>query len=99
MSLAELKIRSANKELSTEQVIAQLPEEAKEFAYVVGAWVWIEFPEKPTAQVRSQLNTLGFSWNSSRGVWQHPCGVFRCRSQKYDPREVYGMHELDENKN
>ena len=50
-------------------------------------------------KLRSQLNTLGFSWNSSRGVWQHPCGVFRCRSQKYDPREVYGMHELDENKN
>jgi hypothetical protein len=99
MSLEELKIRSANKELSTGEVIAQLPAEAKAFAYVVGAWVWIQFPERPSAATRKALGVLGFSWNQDRGVWQHPCGVYRCRNPRIDPREVYGIEVLDDQKN
>ena len=99
MSLEELKIRSANKELSTDEVIAQMPEEAKRHAFIVGAWVWVQFPEKPSAETRKALTFLGFSWNQNRGAWQHPCGVYRCRNRRIDPRDVYGMHELVENIN
>lgn len=99
MKMQELKARSANKELSTEEVITQMPEEAKKHAFVVGVWVWVQFPEKPSAETRKALGALGFSWNQNRGAWQHPCGVYRCSNPRIDPRMVYGMREIDEAEN
>jgi len=57
-------------------------------AQVVGAWVWVSFPERPTADTRQKLSQLGFHWNSTRQAWQHPCGKFSLGS-KSDPRDTY----------
>jgi len=45
-----------------------------QFAQVVGRWVWVEFEEKPSAEIRTGLLEVGFHWNKKRGCWQHPCG-------------------------
>lgn len=85
----------ANRNLSTAEVIERLPQEIKGAAYVVGAWVWIETYSAPDPEIREQLKALGFIWNKARGVWQHPCGVFRPKSHR-DPREYYGIQSLEE---
>ena len=36
-----------NRKLDTKTVLNRLPDDVRQFAYVVGVWVWIEFPEKP----------------------------------------------------
>jgi len=35
---------------------------------------------------------LVFHWNNTRQAWQHPCGVFRDRRVKSDPRKRYGSY-------
>lgn len=70
------------------QLKASMPE-VWAIAKVVGRWVWITFPSKPESTVREQLCDMGFSWNSTRGCWQHACGVFRHHSHS-DPRFAYG---------
>jgi hypothetical protein len=86
--------RRANRELTTERVIALLQQEAPKFfdlAQVVGKWVWIQFSEKQPRQVTAVLAELGFHWNSKRQTWQHPCGVLTAGTEK-DPREKYPTH-------
>ena len=94
MNMQELKARTANKELSTDGVIALMPEEARKHAFVVGRWVWVQFPVKPAAQTRNELSRLGFNWNSDRKVWQHPCGCNARLNPKVDPRDKYGIREI-----
>lgn len=81
-----------NSFLSTEEVSSQIATrpDISPYASIVGAWVWVEFPDKPAADIRGFLKELGFRWNRSRNAWQHPCGVFRARMKNGDPREVYG---------
>ncbi|MFH0981839.1 MAG: hypothetical protein V2A79_09900 [Planctomycetota bacterium] len=45
-----------------------------EYAQIVGRWVWLEFPDKPSAEVRAGLTAVGFRWNRKRSCWQHSCG-------------------------
>jgi hypothetical protein len=80
----------ANRKLSTQEVIDLLPESVKEFASVVGCWVWLEFPEKPEKPIITSIKALGFKWNKDRKVWQHPCGKFCKFNDEEDPREKYG---------
>ncbi|MFW9770323.1 MAG: hypothetical protein ACFFEM_16010, partial [Candidatus Thorarchaeota archaeon] len=79
-----------NRQLSTKAVIARLPENVKPYAFIVGAWVWIDFPRKPKAETLEKIKPLGFKWNKKRKVWQHPCGEFRPFNPKTDPRDKYG---------
>lgn len=58
--------------------------------YIVGAWVWTEFKEKPHNAVINFLKGCGFRWNAQRGVWQNACGIKR-RFSNRDPRDAYGV--------
>ena len=60
----------------------------------VGAWLWVEFPEKPTPETLAKIKELGFTWNRTRKAWQNPCGVFRRANRRIDPRAVYGEESL-----
>jgi len=61
-------------------------------AEVVGKWVWVQFKEQPSAEIRQQLAQLGFHWNRERQAWQHPCGKFSLGSQQ-DPHEKYSSYQ------
>ncbi len=64
--------------------------EALENAQVVGVWLWIPFPSKPSADCRSFLKARGYRFNPQRSAWQNACGVYTRRAP-YDPREKYGQ--------
>jgi hypothetical protein len=57
-------------------------------AQIVGTWIWLSFTTAPEATTRQQIAQLGFHWNGTRQVWQHPCGKFTFAS-KSDPRDHY----------
>ena len=85
------KRRRANRELSTERVLALLQQEAPTFfaiAEVVGKWIWIQFTDKQPREVTAALAELGFHWNNKRQVWQHPCGALT-EGTESDPRAKY----------
>jgi hypothetical protein len=87
--------RRANRSLETAKLLALLEHETPKFfelAEVVGKWVWIEFAEKQPAAITRVLAELGFHWNNVRKAWQHPCGLYRDRSVKFDPRRKYGSY-------
>lgn len=88
---------NANRKNDTLTVLQRLKEhpEALHAARVVGRWVWIEFAEKPAAEIRDFLKVEGFNWNHTRKAWQHSCGVFR-PSAPYDPRWKYGEVRAEE---
>ena len=86
--------RRANRELSTESVIALLQKEAPGFldiAEVVGKWVWVQFNDRQPREVTAVLAELGFHWNNKRQVWQHPCGALT-QGTESDPRQKYPTH-------
>jgi hypothetical protein len=86
--------RSQNRKLPTPKVLntllTSLPD-AYRLAEVVGKWVWVQFKETPTPEIRQQLSQLGFHWNSERKAWQHPCGQFSLGSVA-DPHEKYSSY-------
>jgi len=91
----DLKQRQANRKLETEKLLALLQKDAPRFfelAEVVGKWVWISFTEKQPVEVTKILAQLGFHWNYSRQLWQHPCGTITEERASYDPRERYGSY-------
>ena len=83
-----------NRHLSTGQVIERLPDDVKPYAAIVGSWVWLDFPEKPSRAILDAVKPLGFKWNKERKVWQHPCGEFRPFNPRRDPRLKYGQVPL-----
>ena len=87
--------RQANRALNTERLLALLRRETPSFfelAEVVGKWVWIQFEGKQPVTITSALSELGFHWNTKRQAWQHPCGLFRDQSVRFDPRRKYGSY-------
>jgi hypothetical protein len=64
------------------------------FAEVVGRWVWLSFPDKPSAHVREQIKDFGFRWIQKRGRWAHNCGHYSMGSV-HDPRHTYGVIPVD----
>ncbi|MFH1881296.1 MAG: hypothetical protein ABIL62_01125 [Planctomycetota bacterium] len=65
-------------------------------ARVVGRWVWIDFPTKPSAEVRQSLKDFGFRWSHRRQQWSHNCG---CKCTKpargYRPWDKYQTTLMD----
>jgi hypothetical protein len=93
--------RHANRALNTEKLLALLRRETPKFfelAEVVGKWVWIQFDGKQPVTVTAVLSELGFHWNNTRQSWQHPCGLFRDQSVRFDPRKKYGSYFAAEQK-
>ena len=89
----DFDLRRQNRTLSTEKVLNLLQQEAPRFyelAEVVGKWIWIQFTEKQPREITAVLAQLGFHWNNTRQVWQHPCGEALKEAASYDPRERYG---------
>ncbi len=87
-----IKERRKNRALPTDSVVNLLREQAPKFfeiCEVVGKWVWVQFSEKQPREVTAALSELGFHWNNTRQVWQHPCGTWIERTPR-DPREKYG---------
>lgn len=87
--------RRANRSLDTESLLATMRRSSPRFfelAEVVGRWVWIQFAQQPEVETRRQLAQLGFHWNNTRQAWQHPCGVFRDRRIRFDPRRKFGSY-------
>ena len=83
--------RDRNRTLPKERILAILARwmpRQYELAEVVGNWIWITFPEAPSEHVRAELSQLGFHWNNTRQVWQHPCGETLPRGTE-EPREKY----------
>ena len=64
-------------------------------ADVVGRWVWVNFTEKPSAEVRQLLKDYGFRWSKRRGEWAHNCG-HPTKSGHCIPREKYGAVPVDQ---
>ena len=84
-------LRRKNAMRDTLTVLAVLKEqlpEVWELSEVVGQWVWIEFPTKPSDTVRETLLDMGFHWNHRRVAWQHACGKFTHHSPG-NPRWKY----------
>ena len=65
------------------------------YARIVGAWVWVEFPNKPHADTRRWMVETGFRWNREREAWQHACGMSCTRNRRIDPRQVYGSQPIE----
>jgi hypothetical protein len=83
--------RDYNRKLSVEKVLEKLKRwmpAQYALAEVVGKWIWIRFEEAPIERVRADLSQLGFLWNNTRKVWQHPCGETLPRGTE-EPREKY----------
>ena len=90
----DAEARKKNRMLATPKVLNLLLTKTPDIyrlAEVVGKWVWVQFKETPTAEIRQQLAQLGFHWNRERQAWQHPCGQFRLSSQT-DPHDKYSCY-------
>ena len=60
---------------------------------LVGCWLWIDFPEKPSAELRTSLKDAGFWWNDKRGSWCHSGGNHSWHS-KGSPKDNYSVAEV-----
>ena len=85
--------RQRHRQLPTKALLELLQAQAPDFfqrAEVIGAWVWIQFPDKQPPTITRRLAEFGFHWNNKRQVWQHPCGKETQTPFDGDPRERYG---------
>ena len=88
----DLHLRAEHRARSTNEMLAVLRTEAPQFyslTEIVGAWLWIQFPDRQPKEITAQLAQLGFHWNNARQAWQHPCGKLTAGSPG-DPRAKYG---------
>jgi len=86
-ALADVKLPQSTKaELAA---LATMPE-VLEAAKVVGRWIWVTFPSKPSQECRAYLKAHKYRYNPQRGAWQNACGFFTRRAP-YDPRVKYGQ--------
>ncbi len=94
----EVEQRDANKALDAQSVVQLLRQRLPEllpYATIVGRWVWLETPEKPSDEVIVKIKVIGFNWNAKRRVWQHACGV-SVGASAYDPRGKYQVRRVDD---
>ena len=89
-----------NRNTPTEQVIgiihttlAQPIKVEQGVVELVGSWIWIEFPTKPSPELRQALKDTGFFWNPKREAWCHSGGNHTWHS-KSDPRFTYQIEQV-----
>ncbi len=76
------------------EILLRKPELRNNFE-VVGKWVWCNFDEKPSEEIRSFLAQQGFRWNKKRQVWQNPCGL-SSKASNGNPKDKYPVFALSE---
>ena len=89
----DFNARYRNRSLPTAQaldLIAKTNADLYRRAEVVGTWIWIAFPDKQPRTTTALLAQLGFHWNNTRQLWQHPCGGTTADKATEDPRAKYG---------
>ena len=64
-------------------------------ARVVGKWVWIEFKDKPSDEVRQGLKGIGFRWSRRRQQWAHNCGNSCRPAVGYRPWDKYQTTSIE----
>ena len=65
-------------------------------ARLVGRWVWIQFAEKPSADVRQGLKAMGFRWSRRRQQWANNCGHPTKPAMGYRPWDKYKTTMLED---
>lgn len=65
-------------------------------ARLVGRWVWIKFAEKPNAEIRQGLKSMGFRWSHRRQQWANNCGRPTKPAMNYAPWQKYQTVGIDE---
>lgn len=66
-------------------------------ARVVGKWVWIDFPTKPSAEIRASLKAMGFRWSHRRQQWANSCKAGASKPARgYRPWDKYATTLLDD---
>ena len=86
------RLRRRNRFLSADRLVHRLRAVAPDLyerAEVVGRWVWVQFHQPPAVNLRRQLAELGFHWNRTRQVWQHPGGGTRSSGAVGNPRQRF----------
>jgi hypothetical protein len=85
-----------NRTLAAVEKLRQEQPSILALAEIVGCWIWIDFPSKPSTEIRDWLKANGYRWNSRRSVWQNPCGYNRPRSSAgtMQLRIQYGARSL-----
>ena len=87
----DYRLRRRNRSLNCSRLVRVLRTECPDLyerAEVVGRWVWVQFAQPPTVNLRRQLAELGFHWNRSRQAWQHPGGS-RSAGAGWHPRQQF----------
>ena len=75
---------------------AQIAKQAGAQVEIVGAWVWAEFPRRPSLAVRQALKDAGYHWNHKREVWQwagRPCR--HSPAMSFQIKLKYGSQEVE----
>lgn len=86
------RLRRRNRFLSADRLVHRLRAVAPDLyerAEVVGRWVWVQFHQPPAVNLRRQLAELGFHWNRTRQVWQHPGGGRPSSGAVGNPRQRF----------
>ncbi len=65
-------------------------------ARVVGKWVWIQFTEKPAAEIRQAMKSMGFRWSHRRQQWANNCGRPTKPARGYRPWDKYQTTMLED---
>ena len=89
-----MEIPSNPTNLNAQEVIRLLPDNIKENAEIVGAWVWVTFSETPSLGDRTLLKQLGFHYNDKRKCWQHCGGVKRRFNARINPKSYYSVSSV-----
>jgi hypothetical protein len=65
---------------------------------VVGQWVWVTFPEKPSAEIRQILKDNHFRWSKNRNAWYFAGNLVERQQPKRSWADIvdkYGMKSLE----
>ncbi len=88
----DFRLRRRNRFLSSSRLVRVLHSQCPDLydrAEVVGRWVWVQFNQPPAVALRRQLAELGFHWNCTRQLWQHPGGGQLRAGSISNPRRRY----------
>ena len=62
-------------------------------ARVVGRWVWVEFENKPEAEIRQALKDFGFRWSRRRGD-EYSLGWHTLSVTAWDSRGLWATSQV-----